>query len=184
MAKPWNHYALLFNCLQMLVTQFCSTLWNLTDCSLLGFSVHGILQARILGWVAFPFSRGSSQSRDQTCISCTGRGILYHWGIREAQATQLCPILCDPMDCNLLGFSVHGILQARILEWVAIPFSRGSSWPRDWSLVSHVAGRFFTIWTTREAPLRNIEPLPLLSRGLQSSAGDRTPPQSWGWTGA
>ena len=89
-----------------------------------------------------------------------------------------------PMDWNLPGFSAHGILQARTLEWVAIPFSRGSSWPRDWSLVSHIAGRFFTIWATREAPLRNLEPLPLLSRGLQSSAGDRTPPQSWGWTGA
>ena len=161
-----------------------STFCDPKDCSPSGSSAHGIFLARILERVAISFPRGSSWPRDQTCISCTGRGILYHWGIREAQATQLCPILCDPMDCNLLGFSVHGILQARILEWVAIPFSRGSSWPRDWSLVSHVAGRFFTIWTTREAPLRNIEPLPLLSRGLQSSAGDRTPPQSWGWTGA
>ena len=46
---------------------------------------------------------------------------------------------------------VHGILQARILEWVAIPFSRESSLPRDWTQVSHIAGRFFTIWATREA---------------------------------
>ena len=45
--------------------------------------------------------------------------------------TQSCPTLCDPMDCNLPDFSVHGILQARILEWVAIPFSRASSWPRS-----------------------------------------------------
>ena len=42
-----------------------------------------------------------------------------------------CPTLCDPMDCNLLGFSVHGILQARILKWVAMPFSRESFQPRD-----------------------------------------------------
>ena len=55
------------------------------------------------------------------------------------------------MDCSPPGSSVHGILQARILEWVAIPFSRGSSWPRDQTRVSHLAGRFFTIWTTREA---------------------------------
>ena len=47
--------------------------------------------------------------------------------------------------------SVHGILQARILKWVAIPFSRGSSQPRDWTWVSHSAGRFFTTWATREA---------------------------------
>ena len=50
------------------------------------------------------------------------------------------------------GSSVHGILQARMLEWVAMTFSRGSSWPRDWTWVSYIAGRFFTIWATREAP--------------------------------
>ena len=59
-------------------------------------------------------------------------------------------MLCDPMDCNPPGSSIHGILQARILEWVAIPFSRGSSWPRDQTRVSCIAGRFFTVWTTRE----------------------------------
>ena len=64
---------------------------------------------------------------------------------------QLCLTLRDPVDCSLPGSSVHGILQARILEWVAIPFSRGSSWPRDWTRVSNIAGRFFTIWGTREA---------------------------------
>ena len=56
-----------------------------------------------------------------------------------------CPTLCNPIDCNLEGFSVHGILQARILEWVAIPFSRGSSQPRDRTLDSCIASRFFTI---------------------------------------
>ena len=55
------------------------------------------------------------------------------------------------MDCSLPGSSVHGILQARMLEWVAIPSSRGSSWPRDWTWVSSIAGRFFTLWATREA---------------------------------
>ena len=54
------------------------------------------------------------------------------------------------MDCSLPGFSVHGILQARILEWVAIPFSRGSSWSRNQTQVPFILGRFFTIWTTRE----------------------------------
>ena len=52
----------------------------------------------------------------------------------------------DPMD-----YTVNGILQARILEWVAFPFSRESSQPRDWTLVFHIAGKFFTSWTTREA---------------------------------
>ena len=53
--------------------------------------------------------------------------------------------LCNPMDCILPGPSVHGILQARILDWVAIPFSRGSSQPRDRTQVSHIAGGFLTI---------------------------------------
>ena len=52
------------------------------------------------------------------------------------------------MDCSPPGSSVHGSLQARILEWVAIPLSRGSSQPRDQTQVSHNAGRFFTIWAT------------------------------------
>ena len=54
------------------------------------------------------------------------------------------------MDWGLPGSSVHGILQARILAWVAVPFSRGSSQPRGWSWVSLIAGGFFTIWATRE----------------------------------
>ena len=53
--------------------------------------------------------------------------------------------LCDPMDCSPPGSSVHGILQARILEWVAIPFSKESSQPRDQTPVSFIAGRFFTV---------------------------------------
>ena len=62
--------------------------------------------------------------------------------------TQSCPTLCDPTDCSPPGSSVHGILQARVLEWIAVPFFRGSSWPRDWTWISWVAGRFFTIWAT------------------------------------
>ena len=50
------------------------------------------------------------------------------------------------MDCSPPGSSVHGIFQARILEWVVIPFSRGSSWLKDWTQVSCIAGQFFTIW--------------------------------------
>ena len=64
---------------------------------------------------------------------------------------QSCPTLFNPMDCSLLGSSVHGILQARILQWVAILFSRGASQPKDWNCISCIAGGFFTIWATREA---------------------------------
>ena len=65
--------------------------------------------------------------------------------------TQSCQTLCDPMDCSPPGSSVHRIFQARILEWVAIPFSEGVSWPRDQTRVSCTAGRFFTPWATEEA---------------------------------
>ena len=72
--------------------------------------------------------------------------------MKENEVAQSCPTLCDPMDCNLPGFSVHGILQARVLEWVAISFFRGSSWPKDRTRVSHIVGRRFNLWATREAP--------------------------------
>ena len=61
------------------------------------------------------------------------------------EVAQLCPTFCDPMD-----YTVREILQARILERVAFPFSRGSSQPRDWAQVSRTEGRFFTSWATRE----------------------------------
>ena len=64
---------------------------------------------------------------------------------------QSCLTLCDPVDCSPPGFSVHRILQARMLEWVAISFSRGSSQPRDKTRVFLIAGRLFSIWATREA---------------------------------
>ena len=63
---------------------------------------------------------------------------------------QSCLTPCDTTDYSLLGSSVYGTLQARILKWVAIPFSRGSSWPRDWTWASCSASRFFTVWATRE----------------------------------
>ena len=72
-------------------------------------------------------------------------------GILQARTlekvAQSCPTLCDSKD-----YAVHGILQARILEWVVFPFSKRSSQPRDQTQVSHIAGGFFTSWATREAP--------------------------------
>ena len=64
----------------------------------------------------------------------------------EMKVTQSCLTLCDPMD-----YTVHEVLQVRILDWLAFSFSRGSSQPRDWTQVSHIAGGFFISWATREA---------------------------------
>ena len=63
----------------------------------------------------------------------------------ESEVAQSCPTLCNPMDCSLPGSSIHGILQARVLDWVAISFSRGSSQPRDRTWVSRIVGRCFML---------------------------------------
>ena len=72
----------------------------------------------------------------------------------ESEVTQSCLTLCGPMDRSPPGSSVHGVFQARILEWVAISFSSGSSWSRNQTQVSHIVGRRFTVWATRELPFR------------------------------
>ena len=85
--------------------------------------------------------------------------------------TQSCLTLWNPTDCSPPGSSVHGILQARILEWVAMPSSRGSSQPSDQTQVSHIAGRFFTIWATKGLQVNNSEttiPLKTHSTSLTS----------------
>ena len=104
---------------------------------------------------------------------CRFSGVIWSWERRLAYLNSAnncccllrvcvcvsCSVMSDslwPSDCSLPSSSVHGILQARILEWVAIPFSRGSSQPRDQSWVSRIVGRFFTIWATREAVTEHI----------------------------
>ena len=125
------------------VAQSCPTL-----CDPMDYKVHGILQARILEWVAVPFSRGvfPAQGSNLGLLHC--RQILYHRTTSEAlghnlpkkvKFAKLCPTLCHPLD-----YTVHGILQARLLEWVIFSFFRGSSQPRDRTQVSCIAGGLFT----------------------------------------
>ena len=114
-------------------------------CSPSGSSAHGIPQARIVEWVAIPFSRGSSWSQ-VSLIAGRFFTILATMEDLKMKVAQSCLTLCDPVD-----YTVHGIFQVRILEWVAFPFSRGSSQPRDWTQVSCTAGGFLTSWATREA---------------------------------
>ena len=89
-------------------------------------------------------------------------------GRQEIEVTnivpQLCPTLCDPMDCSLPGSSVHGIFQAIVLEWIAISFSSGTSQPRDGTQVSCIVDRCFTIWATREVQQIYIH---LITTGIQ-----------------
>ena len=116
-------------------SQSCPTLCDSMDCSPPGFSVHGTSQARRLEWIAISSSRRIFPP--QGLSPCLLH--LQHWQVDSLPlespvcvlVTPLCLTLCDPMDCSPPGTSVHGILQARILEWVAIPSSRGSSGPRN-----------------------------------------------------
>ena len=138
--------------MKTLVVQSCPTLCSPMDCSPPGSSVHGISQARV--WSAllcllqgvFP-----TQGSNLHLLS------LLHWqagslplgpmcvcvcvcvSAQFSSVAQLCPTLCDPMD-----YTLHGILHARILEWITFHFFRGSSQPRDQTQVSRTAGRFFT----------------------------------------
>ena len=112
---------------------------------------------RILECVAYAFCSGSSQPRNWTGVSCIAGGFFTNWAIWEARqafqissnisqklwhkygvvsVAQSCLTLCNPMDYSPPGSSVHGILQARILEWVAMSFSRGSSQPRNRTRIS------------------------------------------------
>ena len=79
------------------------------------------------------------------------RTFTHEKGKVKVLVAQLCVTVCDPMDYSIAGCSIRGILQARILELVAISFFRGPSWPRYWTQVYCTAGRFFTIWASREA---------------------------------
>ena len=100
------------------------------------------------------------------CIYTTADILCVHKGTLDTQymymwvcvlVAQSCLTLCNPMDYSPPGYSVLGILQAGILEWVAIPFSRRSSWPGDGIQVSYTAGRFFTFWASREAPYTTVD---------------------------
>ena len=129
---------------------------NPMDCGLPGSFVHGILQARMLEWVAISFSRRSSWPRNLTQVSCIAGRFFTSWAMREAlySVIQLCPTLCKSIDCSSLGSPVHGIFPARILEWTAISSSRGSSWPRDWTHISCISciGRWILYrWATWES---------------------------------
>ena len=124
------------------------------DHSLSDYSALGIPQARILSW-AVPIIK------IHTLRNTSEVDKLRYWAVKECKCplkrekkwkvkvAPLCPTLCDPMD-----YTIHGILQARILEWVELSFFRGSSQPRDWTQTFHISGVFFTSWATMEVPLK------------------------------
>ena len=123
------------------VTQSCPILCDPMDCSLPGSSVHGTSQARILEWFAMP-PPGDLPNPGIHPRSSARVGRFF---TTKSEAAQSCPTLGHPMDCSLPGSSLHGILWEKVLEWVAISFSRGSSRPRDRTRVSRIPGRLFNL---------------------------------------
>ena len=98
----------------------------------------------------------------------------------ECEVAQLCPTLCNPMDCILPSSSVHGIFQARVLELGAISFSRRSFQPRDWTQVSRIVGRCFTIWATREASIFPVVMCKYVSWTVKKAEGQTIHAFEWG----
>ena len=124
--------------------QSCPTLYDPMDCSPPGPSVHGILQASVLEWVAIPFSRlyplPSSKAASAHTNSCYSS---IHFSVPKSvlislssKSLQSCPTLCTVAHQAPLSM---GIFQARILDWVAMPSSMGSSQPRDWTCISYIS---------------------------------------------
>ena len=108
-----------------------------------GYWAKGKFQEKVSGWFT---AVGISYYKGLERVHRRLTDVFFPHVCMWAKLLQLCLTLFNPMDCSLPGSYVHGILQAGILEWDAISFSRGSSWPRDWTPVSGTAGRHFTVW--------------------------------------
>ena len=127
--------------------------WVMCD----SLQLHGLQHARLQWPSQSPGVCSNSCPLSRWCyLTISSSATLFSFCLQSLPASkkvkvkvlvaQLCLTLCDSMDCSPPGSSVHGTL-----EWVAIPFFRGSSWPRDWIQVSCIAGRFFPLWDTSEA---------------------------------
>ena len=128
--------------------------------------IEGNFQARI------------TEGKEGASHEGTKRRVKVKWeNVRQRESevkvwvAQSCPTLCNPMDCRLSVSSVQGILQVRILEWVAIPFYTGSFWPMDFSWVSCTVGRFFTIWMNHQAGRSRQRDSEWKHSGLRVSGG-------------
>ena len=131
------------------VAQSCPTRRDPMNCSPPGSSIRGIFQARVLEWETTHGLVYFTNAESQRCRDISTQGItkgskgepriswVFAW--KKSEVAQSCPTLYDPMDCSLSGSSIHEIFQARVLEWIAMSFSRGSSWSRNRTRVSRIA---------------------------------------------
>ena len=138
--RLWENKFLLFKVTKFGTSLVVQRLW-------FHFAMQGVQIPSSISNLRFHMPSGQNDNNIKNRSDIITNSVLH------TKSLQSCPTLCDPMDCILPGSFVHGILQATILEWVAISFFRGSSQPRDWTQVSCIVG--FTVWATREAPKWN-----------------------------
>ena len=130
-AKTWVVQSCRYNCRSILLKSVLD-LFNMLS----GREQVGV--AKMIGAEGTASCHETSQG-----LRCKRSAVKCTWKLSEVRAAQVCPTLYGPTD-----YTVHGILQARILEWAAFPLSRGSSQPRDRTQASRIAGRLFTSWAT------------------------------------
>ena len=149
----WKYCSSEYFCASFCLNTCCGVSWHL-GVGFLGYAVTLCLTfwgtATLFARMACTTLHSHRQSGNFTFPPAIWGRFQFLHSESESEVAQSCPTLCDPMDCSLPGSSIHGIFQARVLEWVAISFSRGSSWPRDRIRASRIAGRRFTVWATRE----------------------------------
>ena len=150
-SRPFLSWKILF----MVAPCFSRDQWR-EACSMCGFFCLQLLD-HCPHLIRAPSVTPAGSPLDALSLALVGIFVL----LLEVKVAQSCPSLWDPVD-----YTVHGILQARILKWVAFPFSRGSSQPRGQTQVSSIAGGFFTSWATREANLAYIERICMLGGGV------------------
>ena len=144
-------------CCYFLVIKLCLTFCDPMDYSPPGSSIHGIFQVRIVEVVSISFFRGSFWPMNRTSVSCFSGGVFTTEPSGKPKCKYICTLSHSVVSDSAIPWTITcqaplsmGILQARILEWVAMPSSRGSSQPRDRTWHSCTARRLFTIWATRE----------------------------------
>ena len=118
-----------------------------------------VFPAVLYGCESWAIKKAEHQRIDASELWCWNRTRPSDWTelrMKWSEVSQSCPTLFDPMDCSIPGFTDHGFFEARVLEWVAISFSSGSSQPRDQTRASRVVGWRFTLWATRETQLLRI----------------------------
>ena len=151
--KTWKQHSVIAWNNSVIITKIHKCCFDVLHCLQILYHLSHQRSPRILEWVVYPFSR------DLPDPGIEQGSLALHvdsWPAElpekhHAQSINCVQLSCNPMVYSLPGSSVHGISQARILEWVVISFSRGSSWSREWTHVSCIYTQVLYHWVTKES---------------------------------